>query len=186
MVAAQPAPLPNAVPEPSFELVRPRKSRGALWLLLGAVVAIGGFAARPWLAQQVAAAIGTMPDNAGANVDAPPPTAGAAPAASVVNEAPSAADGSARLVVGIASTPAAPSIQAAPRSRGGAREEHVVIHDRLEPEVSEPATPTPAPRAPEPTAAPAPVTPPTPPPASPPPAPKPKSVPVSDADRYGI
>jgi hypothetical protein len=180
------APEPVAIPEPSFELVRPRKSRGALWLLLGAAVAIGVFAARPWLARQVAAATGAFPDNVNVNVDATPSPAAPTGTPSSVTAAPSASD-EARLVVGIASTPPAPP-SSAPRGRASPREEHVIIHDRLEPEVREPAAPTPTSRPPEPTAtaAPAPVAPPSPPPASPPPTPKPKSVPVSDADRYGI
>jgi Protein kinase domain len=181
LVAAQPAPAPNPVPEPSFELVRPRKSRGALWLALGAAVAIGAFAARPWLARQVAAATGVFPDNAGANAYTPPnpPTASSLSAASA-SSAPT------RMLVGIASTPAMPSTPAVPHGRGGPREEHIVIHDSLDPPVSEPAAAAPAPRKPEPPAAPVPVTTPTPPPASPPPAPKTRPVPVSDADRYGI
>jgi len=183
LVAAPTAPAPNAVPEPSFELVRPRRRRGALWLLLGAGVAIGAFAARPWLARQVAAATGALPDNAGTPLD----TAPSAPLASTAGNgavAPAESGSAPRVVVGIASTPAMPSARA-PRAHGGAREEHVVIHDSLEPQVSEPARPTPTPE-PAPTSAPAPVAPPSPPPAAPSPAPKPKSVPVSDADRYGI
>jgi len=184
MVAAQPALAPSAIPEPSFELVRPRKGRGALWLLVGAAVAIGAFAARPWLARQVAAATGAFPDNPGSNVEAPPspPVAAGAPSSVAGTDA---AASTTRMVVGIASTPAAPSVGAR-RGRGGTREEHVVIHDSVEPQVTEPLAPAPAPRAPEPAAAPAPVAPPPPPPASPPPTPKPKAVPVSDADRYGI
>ncbi|MES1188607.1 MAG: protein kinase [Myxococcales bacterium] len=182
LVAAPTAPAPNAVLEPSFELVRPRKRRGALWLLLGAAVAIGAFAARPWLARQVAAATGALPDNAGTPLDTAP-SAPLAPTAGNGAVAP-AESGSAPRVVGIASTPAMPSARA-PRAHGGTREEHVVIHDSLEPQVSEPARPAPTPE-PTPTTAPAPVAPPSPPPAAPSPAPKPKSVPVSDADRYGI
>jgi hypothetical protein len=185
LVAAPATPAPNAVPEPSFELVRPRKRRGALWLLLGAGVAIGAFAARPWLARQVAAATGALPDNASAPIETAP-SAPLAPTASNGALAPAESGNAPRLVVGIASTPAMPSART-PRARAGAREEHVVIHDSLEPQVSEPARPTPAP-TPEPTAAPAPAAPPSPSPAAPSPSPaaKPKSVPVSDADRYGI
>jgi serine/threonine protein kinase len=181
LVAAGPEPHTPLTAEPSFELTRPRKGRGALWLLLGACVAIGVFAARPWLARQVAAATGALPDNAAANLDAPPnapvtppTTSAAANTALEPSNAPRA--------VGIASTPAAPSAAAhAAHGRGG--EEHVVIHDSVEPVVTPPAAPTPVERKPEPVAAPpAAPAPPTPPPA----APKPKPVPVSDADRYGI
>ncbi|MDF3072266.1 MAG: serine/threonine protein kinase, partial [Polyangiaceae bacterium] len=52
LVAARPAPMPLIAVEPSFELLRPRRGRGVLWLLLGAGTAIGLFAARPWLAAQ--------------------------------------------------------------------------------------------------------------------------------------
>jgi hypothetical protein len=165
----------------------PRKSRAPLWLLLGAAVAIGAFAARPWLARQVAAVVGDLPGNGASNVEppplpaavSPPPSVSAAPAPSSPPDAPSA--------IGIASTPASPSApsssSAAGPRRGGEREEHIVIHDRVEPEVSQPATPVPE-RKPEPVAVPPPA---AAPPAPPPPAaPKPKQVPVSDADRYGI
>lgn len=190
-VAAEPSPAPLPVAEPSFELVRPRKSRAALWLLLGAAVAVGGFAARPWLARQVAAASGAFPDNAASNADSaaslPSPLAPVtATATSSVAGSAEAPSNSARVVVGIASTPAAPSASTTAAPRSVAREEHVVIHDRVEPRVSEPVAPAPVPHEPEPPAAPAPVTPPAPPAATPAPTPKPKSVPVSDADQYGI
>lgn len=190
MIAGQAAPAP-VVPEPSFELVRPRKGRGALWLLLGAAVAIAVFAARPWLARQVASATGSLPDNAGLPLEASPEAPLAAPAPS---ESPSAPAAARPPAVGIASTPAVPSTQGPARGRSAPREDHVVIHDRLEPKVSEPVAPPPAPVAPEPTAAPPEVTPPevtppaptpaapTPTPAAPAPAPKP----ASDADQYGI
>ncbi len=181
LVAAGAEPRTPLAAEPSFELVRPRKSRGALWLLLGACVAVGAFAARPWLARQVAAATGALPDNAAANVDAPPSTPVAAPvstAAPDVVPEPS----SAPRAVGIASTPPVPSAPArALHGRGG--DEHIVIHDGVEPIVTPPPAPAPVERKPEPAAAP----PPAPAPPAPAPAPpKPKSVPVSDADRYGI
>jgi hypothetical protein len=188
LIAAEPSTARLPVVEPSFELVRPRKSRAALWLLLGGAVAIGAFAARPWLARQVAAATGAYPDNASIAETATslpnPPAPDAAPGSLSGPEAvPSS---SARVVVGIASTPAVPSALPAPPSRGGARERHVVIHDSVEPRVREPATPAPGQHKPEPPAAPTTVTPPTPPAAPPAPTPKPKSVPVSDADQYGI
>lgn len=174
------------VAEPSFELMRPRKRRGALWLLLGAAVAIGLFAARPWLAQQIAIATGSgeqaTKDGSEATQNAAALTTGtrAAPSA----DAPTAGGAPA---IGIASTPATPRDRSPTASRGAAREEHVVIHDRLEPELSPPAPATPAPPPEPPKSEPA-VEPPPAPPAPPPPAPaaKPKQVPVSDADRYGI
>jgi serine/threonine protein kinase len=186
LVAARPAAerTPAAV-EPSFELVRPRRRKGALWLVLGAAVAIALFAARPWLARQVVSATGAMPDNGVSNavtdaaqnqhLGAPPPSTSVVAAAA--SEAPRA--------VGIASTPAMPSSPVQLHGHGP-REEHVVIHDSVEPSVSARATSAPAERKPEPA-------PPTPPPpareAPPPPAPAPpktKPAPVSDADRYGI
>lgn len=185
VVAPRPTPSPLVVPEPSFELVRPRKSRGALWLVLGAAFAIGVFAARPWLSEQLAAAIGSLPDNAAASNDvadgdAPPKAASvAAPPSNTANgEAPAP---SARLV-GIASTPASPTAAGALRVRSR-HEEHVVIHDSVEPEVAEPARPAAAePKVEAPVApAPAPTV-----PAAPAATPKPKTPPVSEADRYGI
>ena len=190
LVAVQPSLTPPAVAEPSFELTRPRKRHGALWfLLLGAIVAIGAFAARPWLARQVAATTSGLPDNAANNADVSTSSHNAAvstPAAPA--NSLGAPSGTARLVVGIASTPAMPSRAPVTRGHGGAREEHIVIHDSVDSPVSEPATPAPAEHN-EPAAPPAPVTPPTPPtppPASPAPTPKPKAVPPSDGDRYGI
>ncbi len=182
-VATPSMPIAATAPEPSFELVRPRKRRRALWLVLGAGFAVGVFAARPWLARQVAAATGALPDNAAANVDPIPDAPVAGP---IVSAAPSAALelSSAPHAVGIASTPPAPSSPSpAKHGRGGEHEEHVVIHDGVESHVSEPPAPAPVERKPEPTAAPPPApAPPTP----PPPTPKAKPVPVSDADRYGI
>ena len=179
-------PMPT-VAEPSFELTRPRKGRGAVWLVLGAAAAIGLFAARPWLARQVAAATGALPDNA-ANLDnraAPPST----PPTATSPSASAASVQSAPLTVGIASTPPVPSAPSG-RANLGQPEEHVVIHDSVEPSVNEATTPTPGATPPAPVAAPPPAPAPPPPkepaPASAPPAPKTKAVPVSDADRYGI
>ena len=188
LVAVQPSVTPPAVAEPSFELLRPRKRRGALWLLLGAVVAIAAFAARPWLARQVAAATGALPDNAASNVEAatnPPNPVIAVPTASAPPNSLGAPSSPGRLVVGIASTPAMPSTPPVGHGHRGAREEHLVIHDSVESPVSVPATPAPVEHGAGP-ATPAPVAPPTPPPASSAPTPKPKAVPVSDGDRYGI
>ncbi len=178
LVAQQSPPAP--VVEPSFELVRPRKRRGALWLVLGAAIAIGAFAARPWLARQVAAATGSMPDHLVPN-DQPAEPAAAAPAtiATPSAETAAAAPSEDSAAVGIASTPAVPS-ERAPRGRPGRSEDHVVIDDRHQLEAP---TPAPVEKKPEPVAAPPPPPPPAPPPA---PAPKPKAAPVSDADRYGI
>jgi serine/threonine protein kinase len=176
------SPAPR-VDEPSFELVRPRKGRGALWLVLGAAAAVGLFAARPWLAQQVAAATGadmTVPVH-----DEAEPQAAQLPAApnKGVNVSASSAP-----TIGIASTPPSPSAKpSSARSFGGSRAEHVVIHDRLEPDVSPPAPAEPVAAPEPPKSEPAPEPPPPPPvPVVAPPAPKPKPVPVSDADRYGI
>lgn len=180
---ATPARAPNIALEPSFELVRPRKSRGALWLVLGAAAAIGLFAARPWLARQVAAATGAYPDNAVTNVDPAPNTPVPLPPPSSLSSAlpvPSEV----RRTVGIASTPAAPS--SPPSHHGASREAHVVIHDTVEPVVSEPAVPTSLAPKPEPVAPPPPAPPAQAPAAAPAPTPKTRSAPVSDADRYGI
>lgn len=183
LIAAHDGAPPAA--EPSFELLKPRKKRGALWLVLGAAAAMGLFAARPWLARQVAAATGTMPfttppaEPAQRAAASPTPTA---TAASETATAPPSA--SVAPAVGIASTPAEP--EPAPRAvRGGRAQPHVVIDDRLQ--LEPPATPAPpsppVEKKPEPAAEPPPAPAPPPPP---PPAPKPKAPPVSDADRYGI
>ena len=187
LVAAE-APSPAAAVEPSFELMRPRKRRGALWLVLGAAAAIGVFAARPWLARQVATATGALPDNAAENADQN--AHASSPAVQPAGTVPltSATSSSTQRVLGIASTPAVPS--APVRGRSGPREEHVVIQDTIAPEIKEMAASRPpvVEHKPEPVPAAQPVAPPTPPapPASPAPTPKPKQVPVSDADRYGI
>jgi Protein tyrosine and serine/threonine kinase len=185
-LVAAPTPAPVATVEPAFELMRPRKRRGALWLVLGAATAIGLFAARPWLARQVALATGGLPDNAGLKAHAD--SAAAQPSAAGAIPLTSATISSAQRVVGIASTPAVPSAPAV-RGRGGRREEHVVIQDTIAPEIKELAAGRPpvVEHKPEPTpAATAEPTKPPPAPASPPPTPKSKPVPVSDADRYGI
>lgn len=184
LVAAPVAYEPAAPIEPSFELVKPRKRRGALWLLLGAAVAAGIFAARPWLMQQVAAATGSAADTATENAEPAPttPLVTTSATAAVGNADVAPAASSAPAAVGIASTPAAPST---PRGRGAA-EEHIVIHDTVEPSLRELAHPTPVAPTPTPPPAAAPPPPPASPPPSPPPAAKPKEVPVSDADRYGI
>jgi serine/threonine protein kinase len=174
-VAAKPSEAPPSIAEPSFELVRPRKSRAAWWLLLGAAAAIGAFAARPWLARQVAAATGGFPDNAASNADLSTDLPPAQATTSTIRDPEGTASTSARVVVGIASTPAVPSASTAQPPRG------VVLRDRVPPRVNQPVAPVP--RQPELPAAPAA---PPPPPAAPPPTPKPKSVPVSDADEYGI
>jgi hypothetical protein len=185
-LVAAPTPAPAAPVEPSFELMRPRKRRGALWLVLGAAVAVGVFAARPWLARQVALATGALPDNGVGNADQN--AHATSPAAQPNGTVPltSATTSSTQRVVGIASTPAAPSTPAV-RGRGGPREEHVVIQDTIAPEIKELAASRPPAVEHEPAPAPTPAPPAPPAPAaSPTPTPKPKQVPVSDADRYGI
>jgi hypothetical protein len=193
LVAAPAERAPAPLAEPSFELVKPRKRRGALWLVLGAAAAIGVFAARPWLARQVAAATGMWPETATDAVE-PAPTTPLITTSATVSPATTATDNAdatpsaTSLPVGIASTPAVPSTKEPGRSRAPA-EAHVVIHDTVDPSLRELAHPKELPpaAAPAPTPPPAapPPAPPTP-PASPPPAAKPKDVPVSDADRYGI
>jgi hypothetical protein len=186
LVAAPPAYEPPAPFEPSFELVKPRKRRGALWLVLGAAAAVGLFAARPWLMQQVAAATGAAADTATENAEPAPTTPLVTTSATVPvsnsDAASVAGSASAAPAIGIASTPPVPTNA----GRAHAEEEHLVIHDTVEPSLRELAHPTPAatPVAPAPTPPPAAAPPPAPP--SPPPAAKPKEVPVSDADRYGI
>jgi hypothetical protein len=185
--AAVPAPAVRApapvVVEPSFELMRPRKRHGALWLVLGAAAAIGVFAARPWLSRRLAEATGSAEQAPQHGTEA---TQNAA--ALATQTTPSAvadtAGATGSSMIGIASTPATPSEnKPAPPSRGAPRGAHVVIDDRLEPDVSPPPPLAPAP--PE-TPKHEPAVEPPPPPPPPPPAPKPKQVPVSDADRYGI
>jgi hypothetical protein len=167
---------PAAPFEPSFELVHPRKKRGALWLVLGAALAIAAFAARPWLARQVAATTGgALPDRLVPNSEPVPrnltPSASPVPADTATARASDAAS-----AVGIASTPAVPS-ERPTRARPGRSEQHVIIDDRLQLE-----PPPPVEKKPEPAREP-----PPPPPSPPPqPAPKPKPPPVSEADRYGI
>lgn len=178
LVAAQP---PRAAPlaEPSFELVRPRKSRAALWLVLGAAAAVGIFAARPWIAQQVAAATGARTET--------PVTVTVAQHAVAVPASPALPSVSAEAQprpVGIASTPAAPANRgAAPAFRGGG-EEHVVIHDTIDPSIRALTATTPA--EPKPAATATPPAPEAPHPPAPPAPAKSQAVPVSDADRYGI
>ena len=165
--------------DPRFELVRPRKTRGALWLALGAAAAVGIFAARPWLARQVAAATGTMPFTTPTEPAEPAAAAlPALPAGEIATEpSPSSLPAPA---IAIASTPAAPEPLEPRRRVAGRAEPHVVIDDRLQLEPPTPApTPAPVENTPEPVVEP-------PPPPPPPPAPKPKAPPVSDADRYGI
>jgi serine/threonine protein kinase len=166
--------------EPTFELAQPRRKRGAIWLALGAALAIGAFAARPWLARQVAAATGTLPDRVTPTADTNEAVAPATPPASetAIGEAPSA-EPSPEQPVGIASTPAVPS-ERPTRFRSGRPEDHVVIDDREQLK----AAPAREEKKPAPAAEPPP--PPVTPPPTPPPAPKPKPPPVSDADRYGI
>jgi hypothetical protein len=174
---AKAAAAPMAVQEPSFELTRPRKRRGALWLVLGAAAAVALFAARPWLARQLSTSTAHSEPEAR---DTNESTRNAAALVATVPSATSTSPSSASTPVGIASTSATPSERPATARRPGTREEHAVIHDRVEPEPvpAAPIAPTPPPK-PEPAAEPPPAPP-------PPPAPKPKQVPVSDADRYGI
>lgn len=166
--------------EPSFELTRTRKSRAALWLVLGAAAAAGAFAARPWLAERVAAATGALPDRAVPIPDtAPnPPPASLGPQATV---SATTHAGAAPRAVGIASTPPAPERpgpHARPRAPYASAPEDVAPSEPepVEPPVIEEPTPEPIAEPPEP----------PPPPPPPPPAPKPKQLPTSDADRYGI
>ncbi len=179
------------LPEPSFELIKPRKRRGALWLTLGVAAAVGLFAARPWLSRQVTAATGAQPDRDAPALDATVPrteTATPAQPSSLPADAPRAAR--------IASTPPAPSDPAPKASRREAsRDPEAVIHDSVDAAYPEPPTTTPEPEppaAPEPAAEPTPEPEPAvaPPAAAPAPAPtstpKPKPAPVSDGDRYGI
>lgn len=174
----------SSVAEPSFELVRPRKRRAALWLVLGACVAVAVFAARPWLARQVAAATGALPDNATPNIDAPPSPPLAAPVATGISSAE--LETSPPHAVGIASTPASPSSTSTPTRGHAEPAEHITIHDRVEPLATVPAPPPPAEHQSEPVAAPPPAAAPPPPPPQPPATPKTKPPPVSDADQYGI
>lgn len=186
-LAAMPAPAVRApgpvIVEPSFELVRPRKRHGALWLVLGAAAAIGLFAARPWLSRRFADATGSA-EQAPKHVTEATQNAAALATQPAPAVSADAAGASGSPAIGIASTPATPSEhKPPPPPRGAPRAEHVVIDDRLEPYVS-PAAPL-APTPPEPPKHEPAVEPPPPPP-PPPPAPKPKQAPVSDADRYGI
>lgn len=168
------------VAEPTFELVRPRSSsRGALWLVAGALFAIAAFAARPWLAQQVAAVTGALPDTVTPSPDSEPVVRSTAPrpALSVALPQPS----NTPEPVTISSTPPSPTDRGAPRPRMSRQEQRHVVADTAPPIVNPPAPePAPAPAAPPPTPETETAEP------EPPPAPKPKPAPASDADRYGI
>jgi eukaryotic-like serine/threonine-protein kinase len=175
--------------DPSFELMRPRRRRGALWLLLGAAAAIGAFAARPWIANQLSTAHGepTTADQKPLDAAQAKPTAPQPPGNLDQPTPQPSVDAPA---IGIASTPPSPDTHGSALRGPARREDHVVIHDAVDPSVREPAAPTPAAREPEPVIAPEPAAEPTPPKEEPPPpappAPKPKATPVSEADRYGI
>ncbi|RYZ08635.1 MAG: hypothetical protein EOO73_07220 [Myxococcales bacterium] len=174
LVAPRPAPL--VFIDPSFELVRPRRRRGLLWLVVGAAAALGLFAARPWLWQQLHA------ESGGGAASAAGPSATTQPAASPSSIRPSSEPAPPPVrAPGIASSPAAPANVRGPSRGQGAREERVIIHDTIDPSIQalrepvEAAKPEPEPPPP----------PPEPAPAAPEP-PKPKPAPASDADRYGI
>lgn len=182
---AAPAPL---VVEPSFELVRPRKRRGLLWVALGAAAAVALLAARPWLAERLA-------ERSNAEQDRTPHAEGldthaAAPPLDSAN--PSAAR---KPLIGIADTPPAPNGTGNKAPVRRAREAYVATEPREDPvdmppsESAAPSETVPAEPTPEPQPEPAPAEvaepPATEPPLPPPPAPSPPE-PKSDADRYGI
>lgn len=182
----------NEEPYGAVEVAPPRRKRGALWLGIGAALAVGLFAARPWLARQVAAATGALPDRIAPNAQQSEPLTATQPLAATErpdrNE-PEAAASAPPAAVGIASTPAVPPERPArwQRSRAG----RPSVTDDREPLNAEPA---PEETVPEPISAPLPEPEPTPPAAEepppapvppPPPPPKPK-LPPSDPDRYGI
>jgi serine/threonine-protein kinase len=190
MVAPRPAPGDGGV-EPSFELVTPRKRRSGIWLALGAAAAVSVFAARPWLARQVAAATGAI-DSPASTYQEPPRSELEAPHATTATIAPTAAPTD--QPVGISSTPPSPTDREGPRPRLQRREQQQLGQHEASPHPSPPTAERRAEAHNPPPAAPAPIEPKAatpaaeepPPPPPPPPAPKPKAVPTSEADRYGI
>jgi hypothetical protein len=176
------APARIAALDDSFEQLRPRKRRGGLWLLLGAAVAVGLFAARPWLARQIAGTdVGAATDPTGRKLDTA--QLGATPPLSPSSvDPPAAAPSVDAPALRIASAPASPAPSAAPRAVGR-RRERVVTRETVDPSLDQPPPPAAEPE-PEPAATSEPVA--APPPEEPPPPPPPPPKPVSDADRYGI
>ncbi len=186
-----PRPPQEFTAEPSFQLVTPRKRRSGAWIAVGAVVAVSAFAARPWLARQVAAASNAV-DNPAPSYEQPAPSEHEAPRATLPSAEAEAAPS--EPPVGISPTPPSPTDRDGPRPRLQRREQQEVIqHEptrapspplaerRVTPHVEPPPAPQPA--LVEPKAA---TPPPEEPPPPPPPAPKPKAAPTSEADRYGI
>lgn len=182
-IAATPRKYSHEAFDPSYELMRPRRSGTIIFLVLGAAVAgIGFFVVRPWLAQRAAtenAAVAPVEaDPAAAPRPAPPPSV-----AAVSVDPPSPPPSAAPRDSGGVPSSAAPAARVASGRGRATREEHGgPVHDTPEPVPQETAAPPPEPPpAPEPIPTPEPAATPEPPP---PPPPKPK--PTSDADRYGI
>lgn len=179
LTSAHAVPSSFAAPEPSFELVRPRKRRGAIWLALGAAAAIGAFAARPWVAQRLTPVTGGPAEASQASPSSPFAPTSSASAVATPSSLP--------RPVGIASTPASPRGAARPARRPGPRDPHVAIQDTVDPSIRQLVEPLPAKEAPNeapaaPEADPAPAEPTT----APPPPRAPDAAPANDADRYGI
>jgi eukaryotic-like serine/threonine-protein kinase len=176
LVAARPAVAPLPTAEPSFELLRPRRRRGALWLLLGAAAAVALFAARPWLTEQL-----TAPGGAAHSVAAHGESTSLGPTMPPPSSLESAAPGARPSPSAGGSKPASPAAGRTPARPRGPREEHVVIEDTIDPSIQALREPVKATAEPPP--------PPNAPSAEPPPPPEPakaKPAPASDADRYGI
>jgi hypothetical protein len=180
-LAAAPRKYTHEAFDPSYELMRPRRSGTVILVVLGAAVAgIGFFVVRPWLAQRAAAESAAIAPSDAAQAVAPhvPPQPSAA-----ISPDPPSPPSAAPTVSASAPPSVAPAARVASGRGRAARDEHVAVHDSPEPVPQEISAPPPEPPpAPEPTSAPEPAATPEPPP--PPPAPKPK--PLSDADRYGI
>jgi eukaryotic-like serine/threonine-protein kinase len=181
LVAARPLAPSVAIDEPSFELLRPRKRRAALWLVLGAAAAVALFAVRPWLlAPDLTEPRGDASAQPGPGESVGSPAGVREPSVIVSNENKPQPPRPRDVAPRPASTAGARS-QARPRS---GREEHVVIHDTVDPSIEALRQPPGAatPEVPS-------VPPPPPAPLAPEPAPAPsktKPAPASDADRYGI
>ena len=172
LVAARPTHA--ALDEPEFELRKPRKGRGMLWLMLGASVAVAGLALRPWLAEKLAAPLGVPA--AAERLPKAAPTTHEAPSSSAAMTAAAPQPSNTRPAVGIASTPASPEDALGVPS-------HAPLSARPEARVTPRNNPKPEPR-PQPPGANVAKPEPTPIPAKTVPAPK--ALPVSEAERYGI
>lgn len=128
VVTARAVPSPALIPEPTFDLLRPRRRKGAWWVLAGAAAAIALFAARSWLSEQLTASAASPVPEA-----APPVEVGPAPLGSGLASSPADPSGKAAPARKPGTPPASPA--ARPNRPRGAREEHVVIQDTIDPSI---------------------------------------------------